>query len=142
MLDALLDLPSEQGDLTLGETIRAAGGKTTNEGEGEGEPYQAAEQPMNPVITNNPLARPQISSLLMEVVIWFLILGPQPNHDKLLPDHKISKIQGALTVVATLIATITFQSGLLSKMHGIVRNIKYLSHPCFIFANSNDVCKL
>ncbi|KAJ0963712.1 hypothetical protein J5N97_028834 [Dioscorea zingiberensis] len=93
-LDLLLELPSEHGDLALGKVIRAAGGKTTEDHEEQQQtPPHANSSPIDDF-----MAPPKAASLSKR-------------------SKKRSKIEdtytpGTLIVVATLIATITFQAGL------------------------------
>ncbi|KAJ6824598.1 ankyrin repeat-containing protein-like [Iris pallida] len=83
-LDVLLESPTEHGDMVLGETIRAAGGKT------------AAELELPP---------PPAAVLLPRQAI-----GRQKPRVK--NDEGYRDTPGTLMVVATLIATITFQAAL------------------------------
>ncbi|XP_039122057.1 LOW QUALITY PROTEIN: ankyrin repeat-containing protein BDA1-like [Dioscorea cayenensis subsp. rotundata] len=103
-LDVLLDSPSQHGDLTLGEVIRVAGGKVAI----ELDPHQPSLQAKH---------IKGMSLVILLIILQeagddraALTLGPNRrlrNNSRL----KITTLL-ALMVVATLIATITFQSGL------------------------------
>ena len=105
VLDVLLDSPSEHGDLLLGEMIRAAGGTTTETVPTE--PLQQAE----PTPINDPtLSQPSRTFInckgLQRLFFWFFSSAASKGPDR------YSETRNTLMVVATLIATVTFQAGL------------------------------
>ena len=114
-LDVLLDSPSEHGDLTLGEVIRAAGGKMAS----EVDPHQPALQPnMSRSESSATTTPPPPPSRSLVPNILRILFGGRRRRTRL---HKMTNkqaevgdnyIPGHLMVVATLIATITFQAGL------------------------------
>ncbi|KAH7691547.1 Calcium ATPase transmembrane domain M protein [Dioscorea alata] len=103
-LDVLLDSPSEHGDLTLGEVVRVAGGKVATELDPHQPPLQANISRNESGNTTNNTSRS-----------WGrqrrTYSRPQQKTKKQ-PKVEDNYTPGTLMVVATLIATITFQSGL------------------------------
>ncbi|KAH7691545.1 26S proteasome regulatory complex subunit PSMD10 protein [Dioscorea alata] len=104
-LDVLLDSPREHGDLILGEVIRAAGGKMAS----EMDPHQPSLQ-TNTSISNEP----STTSTTTTTRSWRQRRTYSKLQQKAKKQNKVedSYTPGQLMVVATLIATITFQSGL------------------------------
>ncbi|KAM0944974.1 putative ankyrin repeat-containing domain, PGG domain, ankyrin repeat-containing domain superfamily [Dioscorea sansibarensis] len=105
-LDVLLESPSEHGDLTLGEVIRAAGGKVATE-----------LDPHQPSLQTNTTSRNESSNTTTNNTSrsW----GRRRTFSRVLrqktkkqPKVEDNYTPGTLMVVATLIATITFQAGL------------------------------
>ncbi|XP_064987572.1 ankyrin repeat-containing protein ITN1-like [Musa acuminata AAA Group] len=90
VLDMLLDSPCQQGDLLLGELIRAAGGRTAAEEEGKPQPKSSPSD-----------ARASATVALHRSRL---------NWSE--PKEKYNNKPATLMVVATLIATITFEAGL------------------------------
>ncbi|KAM0944972.1 putative ankyrin repeat-containing domain, PGG domain, ankyrin repeat-containing domain superfamily [Dioscorea sansibarensis] len=103
-LDVLLDSPSEHGDLTLGEVIRAAGGKMAS----EVDPHQASMQ-TNTSSSNESSITSVTTSKSWRQRHTYSKLQQKPKKKPKVEDNYTP---GQLMVVATLIATITFQSGL------------------------------
>ncbi|KAJ0963709.1 hypothetical protein J5N97_028831 [Dioscorea zingiberensis] len=110
-LDVLLESPSEHGDLMLGEVIRAANGKVS----GEVNQYQTYMQ------SNTSTPTPTVESRTSHTRSWvcslFRCRARRANNtlgqqSKKQADANDNYTPGTLMVVATLIATITFQSGL------------------------------
>lgn len=96
-LDVLLESPSEHGDLALGEVIRAAGGNTSRE--------HLVQHHQTPIQYE---ASPPMDD--------FMASPPNPStvrkRTKKRPKLEDTYTPGTLMVVATLIATVTFQAGL------------------------------
>ncbi|CAL9780981.1 unnamed protein product [Musa acuminata subsp. burmannicoides] len=90
VLDMLLDSPCQHGDLLLGELIRAAGGRTAAKEEGKTQPKSSPSDARASATVASHRSRPNRSE----------------------PKEKYNNKPEALMVVATLIATITFQAGL------------------------------
>ncbi|KAH7672036.1 26S proteasome regulatory complex subunit PSMD10 protein [Dioscorea alata] len=106
-LDVLLDSPREHGDLTLGEVIHAAGGKIAR----KMDPQQISLQTntsRNESSGTNPPSRSWVRSLFGGRHCTRL----QRRRTKNQAEVEDNYTPGTLMVVATLIATITFQSGL------------------------------
>ncbi|KAM0944976.1 putative ankyrin repeat-containing domain, PGG domain, ankyrin repeat-containing domain superfamily [Dioscorea sansibarensis] len=107
-LDVLLDSPREHGDLTLGEVIRAAGGKMASEVDPHKPSIQTNTSRNEPSATTpRPSSRSWVPSLFRRRRHTRLQQKTQ-NHAK----DGDNYTPGQLMVVATLIATITFQAGL------------------------------
>ncbi|XP_039122029.1 uncharacterized protein LOC120258642 [Dioscorea cayenensis subsp. rotundata] len=109
-LDVLLDSPREHGDLTLGEVIRAAGGKMAS----EVDPHQPSLQ-TNTSISNEPSTTSTTSTTTTTTTrSWRQRRSYSKLQQKGKKQNKVEDnyTPGQLMVVATLIATITFQSGL------------------------------
>nr|XP_029117206.1 ankyrin repeat-containing protein BDA1-like isoform X2 [Elaeis guineensis] len=107
-LDVLLELPSEHGDLILGEMIRAAGGKKAEEEsppEAQSHPIQRA---INPVSTSP--TRSNWKGRLLQ--FFYLAHRGKASRRDLRVEQEHGDTRSTLMIVATLIATVTFQAGL------------------------------
>ncbi|KAJ0963291.1 hypothetical protein J5N97_028413 [Dioscorea zingiberensis] len=104
-LDVLLESPSEHGDLMLGEVIRAANGKVTGEVLNHQPSIQTNTTPITPTDYESSTShtRRWVPSLFRR--------RARPTSKKKVKVED-NYTPGQLMVVATLIATITFQSGL------------------------------
>ncbi|KAH7691546.1 26S proteasome regulatory complex subunit PSMD10 protein [Dioscorea alata] len=96
-LDVLLESPSEHGDLALGELIRAAGGNTSQDHlvNHHQTPIQYEASPL----VDDFMASPPKQSNVRK-------------RSKKRPTIEDTYTPGTLMIVATLIATVTFQAGL------------------------------
>ncbi|KAH7691507.1 26S proteasome regulatory complex subunit PSMD10 protein [Dioscorea alata] len=103
-LDVLLDSPIEHGDLTLGEVIRAAGGKKASEMDPQQTSLQTNRSRNESSGTNSTTTSRSWVSRLLRTKLQRRTKKQAEVEDTYTP--------GTLMVVATLIATITFQSGL------------------------------
>ncbi|XP_073111293.1 uncharacterized protein [Elaeis guineensis] len=107
-LDVLLESPSEHGDLVLGEMIRVAGGKKAEEEcplEAQSHPIQRA---INPVRTS-PI-RSNCKGRLLQ--FFCLVHNTKASRRDLRAKREHGDTTSTLMVVATLIATVTFQAGM------------------------------
>ncbi|CAL9204485.1 unnamed protein product [Musa hybrid cultivar] len=110
VLDMLLDSPCQHGDLLLGELIRAAGGRTTAE-EGKTQPKSSPSDARAAATVTSHKSRPNRCHPFR--------LQARPSKDDRSPRKVWSELKerynnkpATLMVVATLIATITFEAGL------------------------------
>ncbi|XP_039128447.1 ankyrin repeat-containing protein BDA1-like [Dioscorea cayenensis subsp. rotundata] len=106
-LDVLLDSPREYGDLALGEVIRVAGGKIASEMDPQQTSLETNTSRNESSGTTTPPSRSWVSRLFGGRRGTRLQRRTK-KHDEVEDDYT----PGTLMVVATLIATITFQSGL------------------------------
>nr|XP_029117215.1 ankyrin repeat-containing protein At2g01680-like [Elaeis guineensis] len=107
-LDVLLESPSEHGDLVLGEMIRAAGGKKAEEESPSEAPSHPTQRAINPVRTS------PMRSNWKGHLQYFFHLGHKAKTSRraLQAKQENENTPGTLMVVATLIATVTFQAGM------------------------------
>ncbi|XP_064989641.1 ankyrin repeat-containing protein BDA1-like [Musa acuminata AAA Group] len=110
VLDMLLDSPCQHGDLLLGELIRAAGGRTTAE-EGKTQPKSSPSDARASATVTSHKSRPNR---------WHPFRRQarpskddrSPRKEWSEPKERYNNKPATLMVVATLIATITFEAGL------------------------------
>nr|XP_019705490.1 ankyrin repeat-containing protein BDA1-like [Elaeis guineensis] len=107
-LDVLLELPSEHGDLILGEMIRAAGGKKAE----EESPPKAQNHPIQRAI--NPVSTSPTRSNWKGRLLQFFYLAHRAKASRrdLRVEREYGDTRSTLMIVATLIATVTFQAGM------------------------------
>uniref|UniRef100_A0A6I9QPV8 Ankyrin repeat-containing protein BDA1-like n=1 Tax=Elaeis guineensis var. tenera TaxID=51953 RepID=A0A6I9QPV8_ELAGV len=107
-LDVLLESPNEHGDLVLGEMIRAAGGKKAEEASQQEAQSHPTQQVINPVRTS------PVRSNWKGRLRHFFHLKPKTRTSRrdLRANQENENTSGTLMVVATLIATVTFQAGM------------------------------
>ncbi|XP_039122854.1 ankyrin repeat-containing protein At5g02620-like isoform X2 [Dioscorea cayenensis subsp. rotundata] len=106
-LDVLLDSPREYGDLALGEVIRVAGGKIASEMDPQQTSLETNTSRNESSGTTIPPSRSWVSRLFGGRRGTRLQRRTK-KHDEVEDNYT----PGTLMVVATLIATVTFQSGL------------------------------
>ncbi|CAL9204477.1 unnamed protein product [Musa hybrid cultivar] len=110
VLDMLLDSPFQHGDLLLGELIRAAGGRTAAE-EGKTQPKSSPSDARASATVASHRSRPNRWNPFRRQA--------RPSKDDRSPGKVLSELKerynnkpATLMLVATLIATVTFQAGL------------------------------
>ncbi|XP_064989645.1 ankyrin repeat-containing protein BDA1-like [Musa acuminata AAA Group] len=110
VLDMLLDSPFQHGDLLLGELIRAAGGRTAAE-EGKTQPKSSPSDARASATVASHRSRPNRWNPFRRQA--------RPSKDDRSPRKVLSELKerynnkpATLMLVATLIATVTFQAGL------------------------------
>lgn len=110
VLDMLLDSPCQHGDLLLGELIRAAGGRTAAE-EGKTQPKSSPSDARASATVASHRSRPNRWNPFRRQA--------RPSKDDRSPRKVLSELKerynnklATLMLVATLIATITFEAGL------------------------------
>ncbi|KAJ0963713.1 hypothetical protein J5N97_028835 [Dioscorea zingiberensis] len=106
-LDVLLESPSEHGDLMLGEVIRAANGKVS----GEVNHQPSMQSNTTPIPTPTPTDE-SCSTHIIRSWVRSLFRRRARRTSKKKAEVEDNYTPGQLMVVASLIATITFQSGL------------------------------